>query len=155
MEILKKYRKVVSVAAGVLAVLFVLGGLGRRAGVFDRVQLKINAPMMTIRGERFFIEISAKNSDRRVHRLYEVVLSPWYLEGVAVGRTEPAFENLYVDKDAHRYRFDTPIKPGQELSVQFEALAAKTGDFPATVKVCFDGQRSCVPYPIRTIIEEQ
>jgi len=155
MKIFKKYRKAVLAVAGVLIVLHVIGGQVRGARMFDRVQLKINAPMMTIRGERFSIEISAKNSDRRAHRLYEVVLSPWYLEGVAVGRTEPAFEHLYVEKDAHRFRFDTPIKPGQEVSVQFEALAAKTGDFPATVSVCFDGNRACVPYPIRTIIEEQ
>ena len=121
----------------------------------EDVEISIEAPTIVSPGEQFQIRARVVNTAPFTQVLIDLDIADEYLEGIVVESSIPKFSDAgHVPIDnTISYSFDIPIEAGAELIVIFDVFAAKVGDFSGEIDFCINDEGSCLPYPIRTIVE--
>ena len=122
----------------------------------DGVEVRIEAPLEAVVGERFTFVARVKNTSSEARTLADLDVADSYLRGIVIERTEPAFSeasHMPID-NTMSYTLNQSIAAGAELVVTVFAMAGHPGDHAGDVDFCIDSRMSCLPYPIRTIVRK-
>jgi hypothetical protein len=121
----------------------------------ENIEMGVTAPAVVSIDDEYLIVVEITNLAEKEQTLDSIDIDLSYLDGVIVGKTEPAYVDFsdYSD-DYHSFEFRARIPPGRTLEVVFYLTAIRTGDVSGEISVCINSFVNCANRFIRTIIEE-
>lgn len=153
-------RVVIGIGIGCGAVIvcivgaLILGGswLGSTIKEPTGVDVEVNVPLQIRKGQGFLILVTIRETSGEDQELDSIDIADEYLDGIAIERTEPSFNESYSVFGFQTYDFMREIPANGELVVRFFAVGVQTGDFRGDLDVCVNGPAQCLTYPIRSVV---
>jgi len=124
----------------------------------ENAEIDLNYPPVVEAGEDFVIEIKILNISDESINLNTINIGADFVEGIHLGDSSPIFElrDHYevIGTQLDIFLFNELILVGESLTVEFEANAAKAGDFTGQMIICLDESTNCEMLVLRTVVEE-
>ena len=158
---MKKSNKVLLIC-GVIAGGLCLSCIGGIAWVYsiakapENINIQVDAPLEVRTGDQFVVTIRIENTANETQVLHSIDIWDHYLEGIAIGSTEPAYRQSYhvpID-NTQAFEFYRDIGPYETITITLNATAVSPGDFNSFFDACINSDISYLTYPIRTVVTE-
>lgn len=121
----------------------------------EDIEVNANVPAVVSIDDEFMLVVEITNLADEEQTLDSIDIDLSYLDGVIVGKTEPAYIDFSdFSDDYHTYEFRSRIPSGNTLEVVFYLTGIRAGDLSGEIGVCINSFVNCTNRFIRTIVEE-
>lgn len=122
------------------------------------VDIQVITPAKIASGEQFSMLIQIQNTGEEAQTLRRVDITTAYLDGFEIKRVVPVFlrrDRLNVlGIGVEVFEFQELILEGETLTIEFEAVALKPGDYAGDLEVCISSMVICKKMVTRTLVEQ-
>jgi len=135
-----------------LPVIYLAWLLSSCGGGVEGIDIKMNIPITVNTNEEFVTQITVTNTLNNSQKLLSIDIGGNYLEGIALLKTEPTFNNQEDFGDFVSYSFDKEIGAQESITLDLYWKALSEGEFSDEIDFCINSDFSFISKGARTIV---